>query len=167
MSERNASAQMVWEMRARRSGGGAGVRLATPAERRSAIGVSSADPVAAAAAERLLASAGFRVARQATRIRSGDLMVDHARHEVTRRDRPVRLTPTEFRVLALLVERAGRLVTWADLLAEAWGPEYAESVEYLKPVISRLRRKLQDNARSPRLIETVRGFGYRLRADPG
>ncbi len=94
-------------------------------------------------------------------------MVDHARHEVTRRDRPVRLTPTEFRVLALLVERAGRLVTWADLLAEAWGPEYAESVEYLKPVISRLRRKLQDNARSPRLIETVRGFGYRLRADPG
>ena len=75
------------------------------------------------------------------------------------------LSPTEFRLLAVLAASPGIVFAPAELITAAWGPEYADSVEYVKPVISRLRRKLGDDARRAQMIETIRGFGYRLRGD--
>jgi len=127
--------------------------------------VSSADPHAAAAAGRALAALGLKVVAPRSPLRAGSLVVDTARHDVTCGGQLVTLSPTEFRLLVTLTERAGSVVPPAILLSEVWGPEYIDSIDSLKPVVSRLRRKLAACAGGRPLIETVRGFGYRLRAE--
>ncbi len=126
--------------------------------------ISSADEIAAASAARALAALGFRVVGPRSPLTVGLLVVDAARHEVSCNDEPLSLTPNEFRLLVALAERAGLVVSPNTLLSEAWGPEYVDSPEYVKPVVSRLRRKLAACAGDELQIETVRGFGYRLRA---
>jgi DNA-binding response OmpR family regulator len=87
------------------------------------------------------------------------LRVDHARHEVAVDGTPVDLTPQEFRLLAVLVQNAG-LVMSADRLGELCWPG-GGGVENVRVYVGHLRKKLGDDPRTPRMIETLREFGYR------
>jgi DNA-binding response OmpR family regulator len=94
--------------------------------------------------------------------RVGPLVVDVPAHTVTRRGEPVAVTPTEFRLLKHLLDHAGLVLTHRQLLSAVWGFEYGDATELLKPTISRLRQKVEDDPAHPRLIQTVHGVGYRL-----
>lgn len=94
--------------------------------------------------------------------RNGDLEVDVPAREVRVAGRRVRLSATEWRVLELLVANAGWVVPHGRLVARVWGRDDATELDALRVFVRRLRRKLNDDAREPRYIETVRGLGYRL-----
>ncbi|HEX3542307.1 MAG TPA: response regulator transcription factor [Acidimicrobiales bacterium] len=91
----------------------------------------------------------------------GDLIVDPADHRVTVDGRAVELTPKEFDFLALLARHKGKVLTHRHILEKVWGPEAASRTEYLRTYANQLRRKLQDDPASPRLV-TEPGVGYRL-----
>ena len=75
---------------------------------------------------------------------------------------PIRLTPTEWQVLELLVRSAGRLVTRQMLLTQIWGSEHIRDTGYLRLYLSQLRKKLEPDPASPRYLLTEPGMGYRL-----
>jgi len=97
----------------------------------------------------------------------GQWLVDLAAHQVRRaatddaRD-TLRLTPTEWRILELLLRRPGQLVGSAQLLTAVWGPGYQQRTNYLRFHMARLRRKLEDNPARPRHLLTEPGMGYRF-----
>jgi DNA-binding response OmpR family regulator len=91
-----------------------------------------------------------------------ELTLDLDNREVILRGQPVKLTPTEGRILSQLVANAGRVVTQKTLLAKVWGWESDDDVLILKVHIARLREKLGDDAHNPRYIFTERGMGYRF-----
>ncbi|MFC5816120.1 response regulator transcription factor [Nonomuraea harbinensis] len=91
----------------------------------------------------------------------GDLEVDPEGHQVTRGGFPVRLSPTEFRLLRHLAENAGRVLPKADILQHVWRYDFAGDSSIVDTYISYLRRKLDTGG--PRLIHTVHGVGYVLR----
>ena len=95
-------------------------------------------------------------------IERGDVRIDLAARRVFRGADEVRLTPTEFNLLVELASRPGEAVSHETLLQKVWGPEYRTEGHYLKVYIGRLRDKLEREPASPRLIETVRGIGYRF-----
>lgn len=99
---------------------------------------------------------------QQSRFHSGGLIVDISSHQITLHGKPVLLTPTEFRVLEYLLKHAGMVMTHSQLLTAAWGFTYSETTELLKPAISRLRQKIEEDPARPTLIQTVHGVGYRL-----
>ena len=88
--------------------------------------------------------------------------VDLAAHRVTRDGSPVRLTPTEWHVLEVLVRNPGKLVTQQQLLREVWGPAYDEQTNYLRVYLAQLRRKLEPTPARPRHLVTEPGIGYRF-----
>ncbi|MCB9517907.1 MAG: response regulator [Gemmatimonadales bacterium] len=94
--------------------------------------------------------------------RAADVTLDLARRVVTRSGTAVHLTPTEFRLLALLAQHAGGVVTHQQLLEEGWGPAALEQPHYLRVYMSQLRRKLETDPARPRLLLTEPGVGYRL-----
>jgi two-component system KDP operon response regulator KdpE len=94
---------------------------------------------------------------------SGGLRVDLAGRLVRLDGREVRLTPTEFKLLAVLVRHAGKVVTHRQLLTEVWGPGSAENTHYLRVQMHGLRHKLEAIPARPRLLLTEPGVGYRLR----
>jgi two-component system, OmpR family, response regulator len=99
------------------------------------------------------------------RLRVADLEVDSGAHEVKRDGAVIALTPTEYRLLHFLLVNAGRVVSKAEILDHVWGhddPDRDGSV--VEPCLSYLRRKVDQG--EPRLIHTVRGFGYVLRIPP-
>jgi two-component system KDP operon response regulator KdpE len=96
----------------------------------------------------------------------GEVTVDLARRQVTRSGAEVHLTPIEYRLLALLLANAGRVITHRQLLREVWGPSHAEDTHYLRVYMTGLRRKLEENPTQPRHIRTESGVGYRLVSDP-
>ena len=91
-----------------------------------------------------------------------DLVIDLAKRRVTRGGQPIRLSPTEFRLLAALAERPGHILAPRDILVKVWGSEYADDVENVKRYIHYLRQKLEADAEHPQLILNARGFGYYL-----
>ncbi|MDX2114856.1 MAG: response regulator [Planctomycetota bacterium] len=93
----------------------------------------------------------------------GDIRVDLARRVVTRDGQEVRLTPTEYNLLALLVKHAGKVLTHRQLLTEVWGPSHAADVQYLRVFMQQLRHKLEAEPAQPRWLITESGVGYRLR----
>lgn len=95
----------------------------------------------------------------------GEVTVDLARRQVHRGDSEVHLTPIEYRLLALLIANAGRVLTHRQLLREVWGPSHAEDTHYLRVYMTGLRRKLEVNPTLPRHIRTESGVGYRLVTD--
>ena len=95
--------------------------------------------------------------------RDAELTIDFLRHEVLVRGEAVNLSPTEFRLLGALTRSAGQVLSQDQLLDHVWGEEYAESLDVVRLYIGYLRRKIELDSRNPRLIETVRGFGYRYR----
>jgi two-component system KDP operon response regulator KdpE len=81
---------------------------------------------------------------------------------------PVRLTPTEWHLLEVLVRHEGKLVSQRDLLQEVWGPAYETETNYLRVYMAQLRRKLERDPSHPRHLITEPGMGYRFtRADSG
>lgn len=89
----------------------------------------------------------------------GDIRIDRARYEITIAGRPVDFTATEFKLLALLIERRGRVQSRDTLLDDVWGYESAIDTRTVDTHIRRLREKL---GKSADCIETIRGFGYRV-----
>ena len=78
---------------------------------------------------------------------------------------PVKLTPTEYALLRLLVQHAGRVLTHRQILKQVWGPQHMEETHYLRVYFAQLRQKLEANPARPRLILTEPGVGYRLAVD--
>jgi two-component system KDP operon response regulator KdpE len=79
---------------------------------------------------------------------------------------PIRLTPTEWHVLELLVRNEGKLVGQRQLLQEVWGPAYETETNYLRVYLAQLRRKLEPDPAHPRYLITEPGMGYRFVAEP-
>jgi len=98
-------------------------------------------------------------------IRTGEVVVDDERKEVTVRGKPVKLSPREFEILRLLTSRPGKVFSSAEILAAAWPDREGATVEDVKKYIHMLRRKIERDPAKPRIIVTVRGFGYRLSAE--
>lgn len=92
----------------------------------------------------------------------GAVVVDLVRRRVIREGSEVHLTPTEFRLLALLVQADGRVLTQRQLLVGAWGPNHVEHAHYLRVYMAGLRRKLEADPARPVHILTESGVGYRL-----
>jgi two-component system, OmpR family, response regulator len=105
-----------------------------------------------------------RGATARTRLRVADLELDEDLHEVRRAGAVVTLTPTEYRLLRFLMMNAGRVVSRGQILDHVWEYNPAGDGSVVEPCISYLRRKV-DQA-EPRLIHTIRGFGYVLRIPP-
>lgn len=95
----------------------------------------------------------------------GDLQVDLSARSVRRAGTLVHLTPREYRLLAILVQHAGKVVTHTQLLREVWGPDAELESHYLRVYMSQLRRKLEDDPNRPRYLLTEPGVGYRLAAE--
>ena len=91
-----------------------------------------------------------------------DFTVDLAAKRVTTGERDVRLTPTEWALLEVLVRHTGKLVSQRQLLHEVWGPAYNTEVNYLRVYMAQLRRKLEPDATHPRYLLTEAGMGYRF-----
>jgi two-component system KDP operon response regulator KdpE len=100
----------------------------------------------------------------ASAVRTGDLTIDLAAKVVCRDGEPVRLTPTEWSILELLVRNRGRLVSRADLLHHVWGPADRKETSYLRVYLAQLRHKLERDPGHPRHLITEAGMGYRFRA---
>ncbi len=97
---------------------------------------------------------------------SGPLSVNLLEREVTVGGQPVKLTPTEYSLLRLFVQHAGRILTHGQILREVWGPNADEETNYLRVYITGLRKKIEPNPQLPELIVTEPGVGYRLKVLP-
>jgi len=95
-------------------------------------------------------------------VESGGLRIDLAGRRIWRDSDEVRLTPTEWGLLAALVTRPGRLVGQRQLLQEVWGPAYEKETNYLRVYMANLRRKLESDPSRPRHLITEPGMGYRF-----
>jgi two-component system KDP operon response regulator KdpE len=99
---------------------------------------------------------------QAAVVETGAFTVDLAARKAIRDGAEVRLTPTEWRILELLIRNAGRLVSQRQLLHEVWGPSYGTETNYLRVYLAQLRRKLEPDPARPRYLITEPGMGYRF-----
>lgn len=97
-------------------------------------------------------------------VETADFTVDLAATRVTRTatHEEVRLTPTEWQLLEVLVRTDGKLVTGPQLLHEVWGPQYGTELNYLRQYVAQLRRKLEPEPSAPRYLITEPGIGYRF-----
>ena len=95
-------------------------------------------------------------------LRFGDVAVDLRERKVTKGGENVHLTPTEYRLLSVLLTNAGRVVTNPQLLREVWGPSHLESGHYLRVYMGHLRQKLEDDPAQPKYLQTETAVGYRL-----
>ncbi|MFD8016106.1 response regulator [Streptomyces sp. NPDC058955] len=96
------------------------------------------------------------------RITTDDFTVDLVAKRVRRADRDVRLTPTEWHLLEILIRNPGRLISQRRLLQEVWGPSHGTKTNYLRVYMAQLRRKLEADPASPRHLITEPGMGYRF-----
>jgi len=98
-------------------------------------------------------------------VRAGNVTIDLARHMVKRGEEEVRLTATEYNLLAYLATNAGRVLTHTQILEHVWGPGYESETQNLRVYVSQLRRKLDPDSAQPQMITTEPGVGYRFIAD--
>jgi len=103
--------------------------------------------------EEVLAHHGFK---------AGPIDIDFAGHKVTVDGQPVKLSPTEYRLLVYLASNAGRVILHRELLRAVWGPEYGDESEYLRVYIRYLRQKLEPDPANPLYLLTQPGAGYIL-----
>lgn len=102
-----------------------------------------------------------------TTLTCGELEIDYARHTVRVRGEQVSLTRTEYALLRQLAINVNRVMLHRDLLAEIWGPEYLNDIDYLRAYIRYLRRKLEAHPSNPQHILTSPGIGYMLACSEG
>jgi two-component system KDP operon response regulator KdpE len=96
---------------------------------------------------------------------SGDLRVDLAHRQIFVGEREVHLTPIEYKLLLVLVQHAGKVVTRKQLLHDVWGPTYEDEMHYLRVYMGQLRHKLESDPTRPRFLITEPGVGYRLKVE--
>jgi two-component system KDP operon response regulator KdpE len=96
------------------------------------------------------------------KVQSDGLTIDIVLRRVERDGAPVKLTPKEYDLLALLAHHAGKVVTHKTLLTSVWGPAHAEDMQYLRVFIGQLRAKVERDPAEPRIITTEPGVGYRF-----
>jgi two-component system KDP operon response regulator KdpE len=92
----------------------------------------------------------------------GNLTIDLANHVARKNNEILKLTSTEFSLLALLAKNEGRVLTHQYILKEVWGMGYIEQTQYLRVFIAQLRKKVEDNPSKPQLLNTESGIGYRF-----
>jgi len=92
----------------------------------------------------------------------GNLNIDLANHIVRKNNQIIKLTSTEFSLLALLAKNEGRVLTHQFILKEVWGMGYTEQTQYLRVFIAQLRKKVEDDPSTPKLLNTESGIGYRF-----
>lgn len=95
----------------------------------------------------------------------GELRVDVSARLVWVKEQVVHLTPLEYKLLLVLVQYAGKVVTQKQLLKEVWGPAYTNESHYLRVYMGQLRQKLEEDPTRPRYLFTEVGVGYRLRGE--
>jgi two-component system KDP operon response regulator KdpE len=125
----------------------------------------------------------FRTAELAARVRAamrhslspiqsnimsfGPVSIDFSGHKVDRNGEDVHLTAIEYAIFSMLAQNAGKILTHGQILQKVWGPTFVEETQYLRVYVAQLRRKLEEDPTSPRLILTETGIGYRLNENPG
>ncbi|MCA3238382.1 MAG: response regulator [Curvibacter sp.] len=109
---------------------------------------------------------GLSLHGQTSQLTMGPVQIDLDQRTVLRDGEAVRLTATEWRLLAVLAKNAGRLLTPRQLLREVWGPGHSEQGHYLRIYMRQLRQKLEPDPAQPRYLLTETGAGYRLLLDP-
>jgi len=92
----------------------------------------------------------------------GSLSIDLANHTVRKNNELIKLTSTEYTLLALLAKNEGRVLTHQYILKEVWGMSYIEQTQYLRVFIAQLRKKIEDDPTKPKLLNTESGIGYRF-----
>jgi two-component system KDP operon response regulator KdpE len=101
-------------------------------------------------------------AEEAAVVETPDFTIDLAAKKVQRDGHEVRMTPTEWSLVEVLVRNQGRLVAQTQLLQEVWGPQYHDETNYLRVFLARVRRKLEPEPAHPRYFITEPGIGYRF-----
>jgi two-component system, OmpR family, KDP operon response regulator KdpE len=97
-------------------------------------------------------------------VETPDFVIDLVSKRVMRAEAEVRLTPTEWQIIEVLVRHRGRLVAQRQLLQEVWGPQYETETNYLRVFMAQIRRKLEPDPSRPRYFVTEPGMGYRFEA---
>lgn len=92
----------------------------------------------------------------------GTLSIDIANHTVRKDNELIKLTSTEYSLLALLAKNEGRVLTHQYILKQVWGMGYIEQTQYLRVFIAQLRKKIEDDPAKPKLLNTESGIGYRF-----
>jgi two-component system KDP operon response regulator KdpE len=92
----------------------------------------------------------------------GPLFIDLVGHIVKKNNSLLKLTSTEFSLLALMARNSGKVLTHQYLLKEIWGHSYSDQTQYLRVFIAQLRKKIEDNPSKPELLITESGIGYRF-----
>jgi two-component system KDP operon response regulator KdpE len=98
-------------------------------------------------------------------LEAGELRIDLAARLVHRRGEEVRLTRTEYRLIAALAQHPGKVLTHRQLLREVWGPNAVEDTPYLRVYMAQLRHKLEDDPARPKHLLTETGVGYRFKVE--
>jgi two-component system KDP operon response regulator KdpE len=93
----------------------------------------------------------------------GENRIDFARRQVFKGHEEVHLTPTEYKLLTVLVRHRGKVITHKQLVTEVWGPMHARQTHYARVYMGYLRQKLEENPSKPRFLTTEPGVGYRFR----
>jgi two-component system KDP operon response regulator KdpE len=99
-------------------------------------------------------------------LRQGDLVVDLTTKQVWRGDELIHLTPTEFKLLVVMMQRAGEVITLEELVSAVWGEQYTDQIGYVRRYVWYLRKKVEPDPEQPRFIHNERGFGYRFQDQP-
>jgi len=94
-----------------------------------------------------------------------NLSIDLSKHLATKNNEIVKLTSTEFTLLALMAKNEGRVLTHTYILKEIWGYGYLEQTQYLRVFVAQLRKKIEDNPSKPRFLITESGIGYRFNGE--
>lgn len=95
-------------------------------------------------------------------VNAGELQIDLTGRIVSKNNEPVKLTATEYKLISLLVQHEGKVLTHQYLLREVWGPGYIKQTQYLRVFIGQLRKKIESDANRPQHIITESGVGYRF-----
>ena len=95
-----------------------------------------------------------------------DFTIDFSAKQASRGDEIVRLTPTQWHIIEVLVRNSGRLVTYEHLLQEVWGPSYGTETNYLRVFMTQIRQKLEPDPPRPRYFITEPGLGFRFEGPP-
>lgn len=105
---------------------------------------------------------GLNTTAEETQLKQGDLIIDLPTKRVWRGSELIHLTPTEFKLLVILMRHTGQVVTQEELVKEAWGEQYMDEVGYVRRYVWHLRKKIEPDPENPRYIHNERGFGYRF-----
>jgi two-component system KDP operon response regulator KdpE len=112
-----------------------------------------------------LRHAAGKKGEQSNVVKAGPITIDLAWHLVKRGDEEIKLTGTEYKLLAYLAANHGRVLTHQSILTHVWGPADADHTEYLRVYMRQLRKKLEADPERPQFILTEPGIGYRFIAD--